>query len=166
MAHFCDIGITDLNATATKALRNLSLSIRHGEEIGVCGRTGNCKTSLMFALLKMINISSGSIVIDGVDIADLPPNRLRSSPNAILQEPYFFSSTVRENVDSTNAKSNYKILHAFISVYMDRAIDNNGGLDSEMQSDKFLHGERQLVYLARAVLKNSKVTILNEMTSR
>jgi ATP-binding cassette subfamily C (CFTR/MRP) protein 1 len=165
-----DIEIANLNATyregATKALRHLSLSIRHGEKIGVCGRTGSGKTSLMLALFKMINISSGSIIIDGVDIADVPPNRLRSSLNAIPQEPYFFNGTVRENADPTNNKSDYEILQAFKSVYMDQAIENNGVLDSEMQSDKFSHGERQLFCLARAVLKNSKIAILDEMTSK
>lgn len=165
-----DIKITNLDATyregATKALRNLSMSIRHGEKIGVCGRTGSGKTSLMLALFKMIDLSAGSIVIDGVDIADLPPSRLRASLNAIPQEPYFFSGTVRENADPTNNKSDYEILQAFKSVYLDQAIEKNGGLDAEMQSDKFSHGERQLFCLARAVLKNSKIAVLDEMTSK
>ncbi|KAK2600118.1 hypothetical protein QQS21_005133 [Conoideocrella luteorostrata] len=164
-----EINIQNLVATykdgAITALRNLTMGIKPGEKIGICGRTGSGKTSLTLALFQMIGIDKGSITIDGVDIAHVDPNILRSSLNGIPQDPYFMAGSVRLNADPNGTKSDEEIMKALTSVHLDHIIKSKGGLDAEMEDGLFSQGEKQLFCLARAILKRSKIVVFDEATS-
>ncbi|PHH92904.1 hypothetical protein CDD83_3735 [Cordyceps sp. RAO-2017] len=147
------------------ALKNITMSIKPGEKIGVCGRTGSGKTSLALALFRMIGIEEGSITVDGVDISHVDPNTVRSILNGIPQDPFFMAGTVRLNADPHGTKSDEEITEALVSVHLDHVIKNKGGLDVEMEDGLFSQGEKQLFCLARAILKGSKIVVLDEATS-
>jgi ABC-type multidrug transport system fused ATPase/permease subunit len=120
----------------------------------------------MLALFRMITISSGSVHIDEFDISSVPSNRLRSALNAIPQEPYFFSGTIKDNADPNGTKNEEDIWKAIEAVHLKGVIEGKGGLEAEMKDDTLSHGEKQLFCLARAILKNCKVVVLDEATSK
>ena len=82
------------------ALRGISCVIQSGENVGVCGRTGAGKSSLMYSLFRLQEISSGKVLIDGIDISQIGLEVLRSSLSIIPQDPVIFSGTVRSNLVS------------------------------------------------------------------
>ena len=82
-----------------KVLRGINLAIRAQEKVGICGRTGAGKSSLIVALLRICEGSSGRVVIDGEDIRTVPLNLLRKRITLIPQDPFLFSNTIRENLD-------------------------------------------------------------------
>ncbi|KAK7215079.1 hypothetical protein V2G26_003082 [Clonostachys chloroleuca] len=159
-----NLAATYKDGTVT-ALKNITMSIKPGEKIGICGRTGSGKTSFTLALLQMIDVQKGSISVDGLDIASIEPNTLRDALNGIPQEPYFMPGTVRLNADPRGTSSDEEIMRALTSVHMDKVIRTKGGLDAEMEDGLFSQGEKQLFCLARSILKRSKVIVLDEATS-
>lgn len=93
-------------------LKNLSFTIEAGEKIGIVGRTGSGKSSMMLGLLRIIEASSGKIVIDGIDTSTLSLELLRSNVNIILQDHFLFTGTVRDNVDPTHAHTDQQVIEA------------------------------------------------------
>ncbi|VUC23751.1 unnamed protein product [Clonostachys rosea] len=163
------IEIRNLTATykggTVTALKSITMSIKPGEKIGICGRTGSGKTSLTLALFRMIEIQKGSIMVDGLDIASIEPNALRSGLNGISQEPYFMPGTVRFNADPRGTSSDEEIMRALTLVHLGQVVQTKGGLDAEMEDRLFSQGEKQLFCLARSILKRSKIIVLDEATS-
>ncbi|KAM0812152.1 putative ABC transporter FUM19 [Seiridium cardinale] len=149
----------------TTALKGINMRIKPGEKIGVCGRTGSGKTSLMLSLFRMIDITEGSIEIDGISIASVSPSQVRHRLNAVPQEAFFLNDTIRVNADPHGICTDDAILQALQKVHLKTIVQRNGGLDGFVDNGTFSHGEKQLFCLARAILKQSKVVVLDEATS-
>ena len=160
-------------------LSNVSLDIKTGEKIGLVGRTGSGKSSFLAALFGLLEHESGDILIDNISISDISLQRLRSVVVALPQEPFFLKGTVRHNLapwmpgDHRPSVSDVQMEDALkrvqlwdklsaASVAEQTALDLN--LDNVESS--LSNGERQLFCLARAILMDGKIVVLDEATSR
>ncbi|KAH7378047.1 ABC multidrug transporter [Cadophora sp. MPI-SDFR-AT-0126] len=152
-------------------LRDVSFTVGGGKRLGIAGRTGAGKSSLALSLLRLLEPQSGSIFIDGVDIATIKLQTLRSRIAFIPQDPVLFSGTVRSNLDYFKQVSDDKLEDALRAVKLaSEAGDKKAGfysLDSSISAGgaNMSQGQRQLLCLARVFIKNPKIIILDEATS-
>ncbi|SGZ54258.1 CIC11C00000002870 [Sungouiella intermedia] len=165
-------------------LKNLDFGVYPGEKVGICGRTGAGKSSIMTGLYRLSEVESGSITIDGLDISQMGLRDLRSKLLIIPQDPVLFQGTIRKNLDPFSqftdevlwdslrrsglideevlervkltklTDNNYDMLHKY---HLDQSVEDDGC--------NFSLGEKQLIALARSLVRNSKILILDEATS-
>lgn len=188
------IGYRDLPPT----LKDLTFSINGNERVGVIGRTGAGKSSLILALYRFLEARTGTVYIDGIDISTIQLHDLRSRIAIIPQDHMLFAGTVRSNIDPFGNYSDENILDALRSVHLvpqpstptpsssskAYVADNTSSIGSETAVDdderhlpqglwtpvaeggsNFSQGQRQLICLARAMVLQSKIMILDEATS-
>ncbi|SPQ98048.1 unnamed protein product (mitochondrion) [Plasmodiophora brassicae] len=150
-------------------LNDISLSIRSCEKIGVVGRTGAGKSSLMIALFRIVEAASGRILIDDVETRTVGLRRLRQSLAIIPQDPILFSGTVRHNLDPFDEFDDDKVWAALRGAFMAEYIDAQGGKLNALvaeQGENFSVGQKQLLCLARALLRErARIVILDEATA-
>ncbi|CAI6363371.1 unnamed protein product [Macrosiphum euphorbiae] len=148
------------------SLNGVSFETTSSEKIGVIGRTGAGKSSLLAALCKMCDISSGTIFIDSVDLSKISPREIRNRICVIPQDPFLFDGTIRENIDPLKEYMDSNIWSALQRCHLVATVKRLGGLGCYLGDNYNLSvGEKQLLCLVRAILKNAKVVCVDEATA-
>lgn len=150
-------------------INDVTIHLNQGESLALVGATGAGKTTLMQLLARFYEINSGKITIDGIDIKDIPKQTLRNQMAYVLQDPFIFDGTIRENIK-------YKNQHISDEIMIHAAKDANAydfimrledGFDTKIsfESTHLSQGEKQLINIARALISDPKILLLDEATS-
>lgn len=152
-----------------EVLKNISLNVRAGEKIAVVGPTGTGKTTLINLLARFYEPESGLILVNGIDIKEIPPALLRSKMALVMQDSFLFSGTVRENIARGKSGITDKEMERIIDASNCRAVIERlpNGLDTVLSEGgkSISSGERQLISIARAFARDPEIIMLDEATS-
>ncbi|KAG0653052.1 abc multidrug transporter B [Hyphodiscus hymeniophilus] len=151
--------------TASPALQGISFIITPGQKLAICGRTGSGKSTLLSTILRILDISSGIIKIDSLDLSTIPRTTIRERLITVPQHSIQIPGSIRLNIDPFGQRSDEDIISALTKVQLWSVMTDRGGLDAELQLDWLSKGQQQQLGLARAILRNSAVVLLDEVTS-
>jgi len=155
-------------------LQGLSFSVNGGEMIGVCGRTGSGKSTILLALYRMYSHTTGTILIDGVDIKDLGLKCLRSALSIIPQDPVILSGTLKYNLDPLELCSEEKLFEVIKKMELDshfhieaeeKGINKLLNYEIKEKGENLSAGQKQLICIARVLLQDRKIVLLDEATA-
>ena len=150
-------------------LKNLTLSVKPGQKIAIVGSTGSGKTTIVNLLMRFYELDSGNITIDGIDVTDIPKETLRHAIAIVLQDTVLFSDTIRSNIkygrlDASDDNMKRAAATARADTFIERLPEGYDTVLAESGSN-LSEGQRQLLAIARAVLADPKILILDEATS-
>jgi len=145
----------------------VNLKVSHGEKIGICGRTGSGKSTLVNAIFRLADVVSGTILIDNIDISTMEPHYLRSRLTTVPQDTLIIAGTLRDNLDPEHELPDQEIYQVLEAVHLKEVLGTTN-LDTELWKGggcSLSVGQQQLLSLARAALRPSPILILDEPSS-
>jgi len=153
-------------------LHRLTFTVKPSEKIGVVGRTGSGKSTLAMSLLRMVERTSGKIIIDGIDIGTIGLEDLRTRVTIVSQDVSLFSGTIRSNLDPLGQSTTEECLQVLDRCHLTPLLnhkpsaDEPSVLDMQINQGSLSAGEKQLLALARATLRRTNIIIMDEATSQ
>ena len=158
---------TNYRPDTPEILKNINLEINSGDKVGIVGRTGSGKSSMILALSRILEPKKGKIDIDGQDLQNIDLDFLRQSLSIVPQETFIIEGTLRDNIDPLNIYKDediIKILNDF-SLFKDLNDKEKLNLVIKEAGKNLSNGQKQLICFARALIKGNKIIILDEATS-
>ncbi|KAI3011394.1 hypothetical protein CBS147352_8830 [Aspergillus niger] len=147
-------------------LKSVSMHIEPGDKVAICGRSGSGKSSLVLCLGGLLPIQSGTVQIDGVDLSNVCSEDILRRLSVVPQDPCFLPGTIRLNIDPDEALSEAALEGVLKATHLSAIVQNMGGLDAELEPGLWSAGQGQLMALARAMARRSRILILDEAMGR
>lgn len=147
------------------ALKDISFEFKKNMRVAIVGKTGSGKSTILNLILKFYDVKSGEILIDGININNLNEDIMRENFAVVLQDPFLFETTLKENITLDKDYSDEEVIHALEELGCYTLLKKGLNEPIKAKGSNLSQGERQLISFARAYIRNPRILILDEATS-